>query len=84
MHQRRLAHVQAHLAPTAEPAAGVVKWLSGLLGGGGDATTAEPVPVAVATHEAYPTQGVDGGHVHPDICRTAVRPTGMIRSILSR
>lgn len=67
-----------HLVPpaaTPEPTAGIVKWLGSLFGGGGgahaDGNSNELEPVAVVAHADHPDQGVDTGHVHPSICKTA-------------
>jgi len=73
----RLANLHAHLAPGAtdpsaaspQPAAGVLKWLSGLFGGNDEEDGLEITPVA--TRESHP--GQTWGHAHPDIVQTAVR-----------
>ena len=80
MSSSRLAQLHAHLTPgsthpclpTVVPAAGLLKWVSGLLGrggSGGDGSTEQPQPVAVADHASHP--GQSWGHVHPDIVQTA-------------
>ena len=74
----RLANLHAHLAPGAtdpsaaspQPAAGVLKWLSGLFGGGSDEEDGLEI-TPVATRESHP--GQTWGHAHPDIVQTAVR-----------
>ena len=67
--RRRLGRLRGHLSPAAEPqeSAGVLKWVRGLFG------QVELVPVPVVEHATFPSHGVDGGHVHPSICKTAVR-----------
>ena len=68
----RLARLNGHLSPrvaASEPTAGVVKRLLGSLFGGGGGDDIEPV--AVVESKAHPRQGVDTGHVHPSICKTA-------------
>ena len=77
----RLANIHAHLAPgapgqsvslpTTQPAAGVLKWLSGLFGGGSDEEDGLEI-TPVATRDSHP--GQTWGHAHPDIVQTAVRP----------
>ena len=75
----RLANLHAHLAPGAtdpsaaspQPAGGVLKWLSGLFGGGSDEEDGLEI-TPVATRESHP--GQTWGHAHPDIVQTAVRP----------
>ena len=74
MASRRFANLHAHLAPPAatpalsaspEPAAGIIKWVTDLFSGGGEALE----PVAVADRVSHP--GQTWGHVHPDIVQTA-------------
>ena len=67
--RRRLGRLRGHLSPAAEPqeSAGVLKWVRGLFG----QDELEPVPVV--EHATFPSHGVDGGHVHPSICKTAVQ-----------
>ena len=77
MAARRLGRLRGHLSPAAEPqeSAGVLKWVRGLFG----QDELEPVPVV--EHATFPSHGVDGGHVHPSICKTAVQyPLPTIRN----